>query len=36
MTDMEDSLMTDSRPESLPALDNGSGAAPVIVQYPRP
>ena len=35
MTCMEDSLMTDSRPESLPALDNGSGAAPVIVQYSK-
>jgi hypothetical protein len=35
MKGMEHPPMVGSRPYSLPALDNGSGAAPVIVQYPK-
>ncbi len=35
MKGMEHPPMAGSRPNSLPALDNGSGAAPVIVQYPK-
>ena len=35
MKGMEHPPMVGSRPNSLPALDNGSGAAPVIVQYPK-